>query len=89
MLSECWWLQSYLRTFYNCIFLLYWSHDQYFSNKNENGLASYVSLTVASKWHKQHPHMPRTSGTVRLPMALEDVVKIVYLAVTVPLDHQY
>jgi len=31
----------------------YWPHDQYFSNENENGFASYSSLKVASEQHKR------------------------------------
>jgi len=36
----------------HCTHLPYWSHDQYFSGKNEDGFMSYMSLTVGSKWHK-------------------------------------
>jgi len=28
---------------------MYWSHDLYFSNENENRFASYMSLTVESE----------------------------------------
>ena len=54
MLQEGWRYQSDCRTFSNCIYLPYWSHDQYFSN-NKNRLASYMSLTVASEQHKETP----------------------------------
>ena len=40
--SECWWHQSDCRKFNNCIYLLSWSHDQDFSNENEQICRLYV-----------------------------------------------
>jgi len=37
---ECWWHQSDWRMFSIWFYLLHWSHDQYFSNENENGFVS-------------------------------------------------
>jgi len=54
MLSECRRHQSDWKTFNNCIYLLYWSHYQHFSNENKTVFTSYISPTVANKQHKHH-----------------------------------
>ena len=93
-LLECWWHQSDCWAFNNFIYLLYWSHDQYFQTRTRTDspgtrpwqwFTSYTSLTVIHELHVLDSRKQMAQTTHDYFLLITNITEQLYVSCLWPL----